>query len=75
MDRIFEVLIQQWEYDIEVMSQPWMYWWLLVPILCYVAFFFAKWSVLTAPLWLPVALILKIVRREDMEPEGDCDET
>jgi hypothetical protein len=45
-------------YDIEVMSQPWMYWCLLVPITCYVIFFVIKWSLLTAPIWLPVYFAL-----------------
>lgn len=59
MDRVIEVLIQQWEYDISVMSQPWMYYCLLIPITFYVGFFFAKWSILTAPIWLPFYLIVK----------------
>lgn len=50
--KLYELFI----YDIEVMSQPWMYWCLLIPIACYLVFFFIKWAVLTAPLWLPVYL-------------------
>lgn len=59
MERVIEFLIDQWMYDIGVMSQPWMYWWLLVPIVCYLAFFFVKWAVLTAPLWMPFYMIVK----------------
>jgi hypothetical protein len=62
IERICETLIRQWEYDIAVMSQPWMYWY-LVPILLYVAFFFLKWAVLTAPAWLPFALIIQSFRK------------
>lgn len=46
------------EYDIAVMSQPWMYYCLLIPILFYFAFFMLKWAALTAPIWLPIAIIL-----------------
>jgi len=63
IERIGEVLIQHWEYDIAVMSQPWMYWWFLVPIIFYVAFFFVKWAVLTAPVWLPFALVVQSFRK------------
>ena len=45
-------------YDVEVMSQAWMYWCLMIPICCYAAFFLVKWSLLTAPLWLPIYLAL-----------------
>lgn len=73
MDRILKILIDQWEYDIAVMSQPWMYYWLLVPIVCYVFFFLLKWTLLTAPVWLPLSLVFKsfvrvnVVRRRGKE--------
>ena len=63
MDRIADLLIEQFEYDVAVMSEPWMYYYVLVPIALYVAFFFAKWSVLTAPAWLPVVFIAQAFRR------------
>ncbi len=59
MDEILTILIDQWKYDVAVMSQPWMYYWLLVPIMAYVAFFFVKWAVLMAPVWLPFACIVR----------------
>jgi len=63
IERIMEVLIEQWEYDIAVMSQQWMYWCFLVPILFYVVFFLLKWALLTAPAWLPCALIGQAFRK------------
>lgn len=63
MDRVIEILVSQWEYDISVMSQPWMYWCLLIPIACYLVFFFLKWAVLTAPVWLPLSLVIGSFRR------------
>lgn len=62
MDRIAEILIGQFEYDVAVLSQPWMYWLLLIPATAYLAFFFVKWSVLTAPIWIPLMLIFEAVK-------------
>jgi hypothetical protein len=59
LDKIFEFLYQQWLWDINNMSQPWMYWCLLIPITAYVMFFIIKWSVLTAPIWLPINRALR----------------
>ena len=56
---IAEALLDMYLRDIEIMSQPWMYWWLLIPITFYVVFFLIKWAILTAPIWLPVAIIAK----------------
>ena len=63
MDEIAKVLIEQWKYDIEVMSQPWMYWTLLVPAVVYFMFFMLKWTFITAPAWLPIAIIVSAFRR------------
>lgn len=63
MDQILQILIEQYEYDIMVMSQPWMYYWLMIPIILYVGFFFIKWTVLTAPLWLPFKVIIDSGKR------------
>ena len=56
---IAEALLDMYLRDIEIMSQPWMYWWRLIPITFYVVFFLIKWAILTAPIWLPVAIIAK----------------
>ena len=59
LDKIFEILYQQWLWDLSNMSQPWMYYWLLIPIFFYTLFFMCKWSILTAPIWLPLHGIIK----------------
>lgn len=63
MDKIAEViaaylqlLLDQLKYDVDKMSQPWMYWWLLVPISAYCVFFILKWMVLLVPVTLPIVL-------------------
>jgi hypothetical protein len=59
MKEITDLLISLYLYDIEVLSRPWMYYWLCIPALAYIAFFMVKWSVLTAPIWIPLAAILR----------------
>lgn len=63
MDKIADViaaylqlLLDQLKYDVDKMSQPWMYWWLLVPISAYCVFFILKWMVLLVPVTLPIVL-------------------
>jgi hypothetical protein len=57
-------LWSQFQWDVAQMSEPWMYWWLLVPIICFVFFFVTKWALLTLPLWLPLYLALQGLRRK-----------
>lgn len=63
MIRLLDLLVRCYEYDVEVFSQPWMYWCFLIPAAAYLAFFFVKWVVLTAPVWLPITLIVETLRR------------
>jgi hypothetical protein len=71
-----EILFRNFEYDLEKLSQPWMYYWLLIPAIGYLVFFFGKWAVLTAPIWIPFSIagksfaeISKKIRRK--LPEQD----
>lgn len=58
----FTILLNQFKFDINVFSQPWMYYWLLVPAICYLMFFYLKWSVLLAPIWIPISAIFGGIR-------------
>ncbi len=60
----FGILLAQFQWDMEVMSQPWMYWCALVPITFYMVFFMMKWAVLTAPVWLPLSLVFSTLKRK-----------
>jgi hypothetical protein len=60
MNAIFDLLIQQYLFDVEVLSQPWMYYWLLIPAEAYVIFMFIKWAVLTMPIWVSFYIMLEI---------------
>jgi len=62
LEKYLNLLWRMFEYDISKLSQPWMYYWMLVPVLFYLVFFFIKWAVLTTPIWLPIALALQPFR-------------
>lgn len=55
-EKYFDILLGIFENDIAIMSQPWMYYTVL-PIIGYVIFFFIKWCVITAPMWLPFTIV------------------
>lgn len=57
-----KLLLRMFEYDVAVMSQPWMYWCLLIPICFYLVFFVIKWLVLTAPFTIIVGAAAAMVR-------------
>ena len=53
------LLYKQFLYDVNVLSQPWMYYLLLIPAICYLIFVVVKWGFLTIPIWAPLNGILK----------------
>lgn len=57
LHQYLELLWQMFQYDIQVFSQPWIYYTLLIPATFYFVFFMLKWTVLTTPIWLPLSLI------------------
>ena len=61
--KYIEVLLSQWLWDVSYLSEPWMYYWLLVPVTCFVMFMIMKWAVLTAPIWVPVSIICSSLRK------------
>jgi hypothetical protein len=56
---VLNVLVQQWLWDVQQLSQPWMYWWFFMPAMFFTVFMVIKWMVLTAPLWAPIAILLR----------------
>lgn len=64
MQRVTDLLIRCYEYDVAVFSEPWMYVPFLIPAWAYLVFFLIKWTALTAPLWLPIRLIARGLRRD-----------
>lgn len=75
MQRIIDVLVNCYLYDVEVFSSPWIYY-TIFPAIIYVMFFFVKWTVLTAPVWLPLALIVGACRGDSKcESKTSADST
>jgi hypothetical protein len=62
MQQILDMLASQWLFDVNALSQPWMYWWALVPAVAYASFMFLKWVVLTMPVWVPLAIVVLIFK-------------
>lgn len=65
MDIVINKLVELWLYDIEVFSQAWLYYWVLIPAMFYFVFFLIKWSVLTAPLWIPITIIISVFKSKN----------
>ena len=63
MQKVIDLLARCYEFDVNVLSQPWMYW-LVFPAMFYMVFVFIKWTVLTCPLWLPLYMIIKSLRKD-----------
>ena len=62
MQEVLEKLAQLYLWDLDVMSEPQMYYYLLLPIACFLVFFVVKWLFLTLPAWLPVAILIAVFR-------------
>lgn len=58
IETLINTIIGLFLFDIGVMSNIWMYIPLLIPISCYLIFFLIKWAILTAPIWLPIVIIV-----------------
>jgi len=58
MNEVIDVLVSFWLFDVAVFSSPWLYIPFLIPFMFYLMFFFIKWSLLTAPLWLPLKILI-----------------
>lgn len=71
INNYLELLWYQFEYDIYMLSQPWMYYWLLIPAIGYLIFFFFKWVVLTTPIWLPPSIVAQILRGSKSARKSD----
>jgi len=59
LEEYLNLLLKYFKYDLEIFENPWMYIPLLIPAFLYLIFFIFKWSVLTAPIWIPIRMCLK----------------
>jgi hypothetical protein len=58
----FTFLLQMFESDMRILSQGWMYYWLLIPVSFYLMFFILKWFILTCPIWMPFSIIVESLK-------------
>jgi hypothetical protein len=59
MNRILDMLADQWLYDVSVLSQGWMIF-TIFPAMFYMVFMVFKWTILTMPVWIPFAVVAAI---------------
>lgn len=62
LTQYLQLLWKAFQYDIDVFSQGWIYYSLLIPAIFYFVFFLIKWMILTAPVWIPIRLALGTIR-------------
>jgi hypothetical protein len=60
IDNYAEFLWNCLQFDINVFSHGWMYYYLLVPAIGYFLFFILKWIILTIPMWMPLAVVMRL---------------
>lgn len=53
------LLFGQFQWDVSVLSQPWMYYWALVPAIGFMVFWCFKWLVLLSPIWFIFYVVFK----------------
>ncbi len=59
INEYFTFIWKMFQYDMDVFSKGWLYYWLLIPAMFYFAFYILKWVVLTCPIWMPISIIVK----------------
>lgn len=64
MERLIDVLVEQWVYDVEVLSQRWVIL-TVVPAMVYMVFMMLKWMILTCPIWIPSVIIASVFKSKD----------
>lgn len=60
MSEVLEVLFSLWMYDIEVLTTPWVYLW-VVPAILYSIFMFFKWAFLLMPIYMILSCLKPII--------------
>lgn len=64
MERLIDVLVGQWVYDIKVLSQRWVIL-TIIPAMIYMVFMMLKWMILTCPVWIPAVIIGSVFKSKD----------
>ena len=62
LENYLQLLWDLLSYDVETMSQPWMYWWLCIPAFLYFIFMCFKWCFLMSPVLLPFRVVRQVLK-------------
>lgn len=62
LENYLQMLWDLFSYDIEVMSQTWMYGWLLIPATAYFIFMCFKWAFLMFPFLIPLRIVRSLLK-------------
>lgn len=57
LNEYLKFLWSAFQYDMNVFSQGWIYYCLLIPASFYLIFFMLKWAIITAPFWIPIRMV------------------
>ncbi len=68
-ENYLEFLWQTFMYDMDVYSQGWMWYLLLIPAFVYSLFFMVKWVVLLIPFHFPILIICRTIIEICKKPE------
>lgn len=60
LEAVLNTLLSFWLFDVWFYCQWWAYAFIF-PVIFYTIFFFIKWAILTAPLWLPFHIIVNSI--------------
>lgn len=60
MDKLIEVLVNLWLYDIGVLTTPWVYQ-TVIPAILYSIFMFFKWAFLLMPICVLLSCLKPII--------------
>jgi hypothetical protein len=63
---VIDMLMELWIYDIEFLSQKWVLW-TIFPAIGYSIFMILKWFILTCPIWVPISIVLSILKKDKKE--------
>lgn len=66
LNQIINFLLETLLFDYQVFSSGWLYYPLLIPFFIYLIIFLFKWTILTAPIWIPIKIIISGIKGIDI---------
>lgn len=63
LDKYLEFLFSKFMYDMDILSNEWMYIPFFIPFFFYMIFFFIKWYILLFPVTIPLSVLKGFIKR------------